>query len=322
MTPFVYRLRVRYPECDGQKIAFNANYGLWTDLATTELARALDPACLGEGGGFDYRVRAQSTEWLAPAAFDAVLDLCPVVEHVGETSFRVRTEIRRWPEGAPVARVVTTYVLVDPVAGTKRVVGDALRARLLHGAPGRVTDHAHAGEGRVTSVVTPSERRSMPWRNGGGVTHELWKEGEGSCGFALRLSIAEVGEDGPFSRFPGVDRTISLLDGAGFTLTRSDGVVVAFRAPGVPFAFAGEDAWDCALTDGAVRDFNVMVDRATLRAWSRATPAGWVDGRFALALADGRIGDVDVRAGTLVEVDGRVPTTMATIQVYVEPVSR
>jgi hypothetical protein len=52
---------------------------------------------------------------------------------------------------------------------------------------------------------------------------------------------------------------------------------------------------------------------------AHATHPEW---RFALALADGRIGDVDVRSGTLVEVDGRVPTTVASIQVYVEPVAR
>ncbi len=36
--------------------------------------------------------------------------------------------------------------------------------------------------------------------------------------FLWRVSIADVERDGPFSRFPGIDRTIVLLEGAGMRL--------------------------------------------------------------------------------------------------------
>ncbi len=315
-TPFRYRLRVRYPECDGQGIVFNARYGDWTDLATTELLRAIDPGLLVPGG-LDYRLRKQETEWITPARFDDVVDASVVVEAVGTTSFTIATAFARWPDEAPLARVRTVYVLVNAGTGEKLPVPDPLRARLLAGAPGRGTDHAGVGGGRVTRVVRAADRVTMPWKNGGGVTHELVKEGDGAAGFGARLSIAEVAEDGPFSRFPGVDRVIVLLDGAAFRLRRGDGLDALVDRKHAPFAFLGEDEWMCTLPGGPVRDFNVMTDRATRAAAVRPSGPGLVAGTWALALAPGRIGGVDVAAWDLVGLDGdvlaEVPTLLVTI---------
>jgi len=129
------------------------------------------------------------------------------------------------------------------------------------------------------------DRVTQPWKNGGGITHELWREDRGS-GFALRLSIAEVERDGPFSRFPGIDRVILMLEGNGFRLRSGDRLVEIAR-PHEPFAFAGEDDWHCTLVDGPVRDFNVMVDRAVYTA--RVTrEQGRIDlGARGFALLDG-----------------------------------
>lgn len=159
---------------------------------------------------------------------------------------------------------------------------------------------------RVVRVVRAADRVTMPWKNGGGVTHELVREGQGAAGFAVRLSIAEVAADGPFSRFPGVDRVILLLRGAGFRLTRDDGREVAVTRPNVPFAFVGEDTWECTLPGGPVSDFNVMTDRATCRAHVTVCGSGPVEGRWALALADGVLGGVPVAAWDLAELDGTV----------------
>ena len=102
----------------------------------------------------------------------------------------------------------------------------------------------------------------MPWKNGGGVTEEIatHPEGAGLDRFDWRVSIAEVARDGPFSRFPGIDRTIALIEGAGMRLSggRHD---VVLRTPFEPYAFDGEDPVDCALVSGPVRDFNAMVRR-------------------------------------------------------------
>jgi hypothetical protein len=129
----------------------------------------------------------------------------------------------------------------------------------------------------------------MPWRNGGGATDELWREPPEPAPFDVRVSAAAVASDGPFSLFPGVDRVILLVRGAGFELSGLAGQHV-LAEPGVPFAFAGETPWACRLLAGPVADLNVMVRRATgLRAWVRPGAAGPLPAgaRFVYALGAG-----------------------------------
>ena len=59
----------------------------------------------------------------------------------------------------------------------------------------------------------------QPWRNGGGLTRELlaWP---GSGDWVLRVSVADIEADGPFSAFPGIDRWFTVLSGAGVRLGR------------------------------------------------------------------------------------------------------
>lgn len=110
----------------------------------------------------------------------------------------------------------------------------------------------------------PGDYRDMPWKNGGGVTRELLRLPHPSdpARFLMRLSIASVASSGPFSVFPGVDRTLLILEGAGVALSREGApeVVLGRRSP--PFVFPGEANIDCRLLEGPVRDFNLMVDRA------------------------------------------------------------
>ena len=174
--------------------------------------------------------------------------------------------------------------------------------------------------GRVLRVLRLADRVTMPWKNGGGVTHELLRSGEGAAGFGLRLSVAEVAADGPFSRFPGVDRVILMLHGGGFRLRRDDGHTVTIDRPHAPFAFVGEDAWDCALLDGPVVDFNVMTDRATRRAQVAVEGPGPVEATWVLVLADQAVEGLPVAAGELVEAEGGVTVTGAVVTVRVRAV--
>jgi len=106
----------------------------------------------------------------------------------------------------------------------------------------------------------------MPWRNGLGVTVELAREdGPGEAGFLWRLSRADVAQDGAFSNFPGIDRTLLLLNGAGLTLAFGDRAVVLDKRYQMA-RFAGDEATQCALLHGPCKDFNIMVDRARGRA--------------------------------------------------------
>ena len=60
-----------------------------------------------------------------------------------------------------------------------------------------------------------SQRTSHPWKNGGGVTREIavFPEGAGLEDFHWRISMAEVSKAGPFSRFDGIDRHLTVLSG-------------------------------------------------------------------------------------------------------------
>lgn len=105
-------------------------------------------------------------------------------------------------------------------------------------------------------IIRPSEWITQPWRNGGGTTHEVLREGPPDA-FTLRVSVADVERAGPFSRFEGIERWIVLLEGAGFALHRGEHSRI-IDAPFVAFRFSGEDTIDCTLVKGPVRDLNVM----------------------------------------------------------------
>lgn len=116
------------------------------------------------------------------------------------------------------------------------------------------------------TLLRPADYRVMPWKNGGGTTTELavHPAGAGLDDFLWRISIADIATSGPFSTFPGIDRTIILLVDRPMEL-RGDAGSVALRQY-APHAFAGEERIDGALGDGPVRDFNVMARRGRIAA--------------------------------------------------------
>ena len=77
-------------------------------------------------------------------------------------------------------------------------------------------------------------------------------------------SIADIECAGPFSVFHDVDRTLALLQGAGLVL-HGAGEPLELRAHYEPVEFAGDIPLECSLTDGPVRDFNLMVCRTHAR---------------------------------------------------------
>ncbi|MBB6095382.1 hypothetical protein HNQ60_004272 [Povalibacter uvarum] len=115
-----------------------------------------------------------------------------------------------------------------------------------------------------TATIPPT-----PWKNGGGTTLELMCSPPGAtlADFDWRVSIATVAASGPFSRFPGIDRTIVLLSGEGMHLrSPHDGVNQGsvdhlLIDPGVPFSFPGETSIQASLVGGVSKDFNLMTRR-------------------------------------------------------------
>ncbi len=139
---FHYYLRVRYSECDAQKVVFNARYAEYVDLATTEFFRALGFEAELVSGELDYQLVKQTTEWKGPARFDQVLDICVALSHLGNTSFSCVGEFRLAGEEAVLCRVETVYVLVNARTLEKRTLPAELRRALQAGAPGVAIDHA------------------------------------------------------------------------------------------------------------------------------------------------------------------------------------
>ena len=106
----------------------------------------------------------------------------------------------------------------------------------------------------------------QPWKNGAGMTREIALAGPADA-FDWRISIAEVDRDAPFSAFPGIDRCITLLHGAGMRLRSNDGTLDhALTTPLAPFRFSGDVALSATLAGGACSDFNVMTRRGRWRA--------------------------------------------------------
>ena len=109
-------------------------------------------------------------------------------------------------------------------------------------------------------VRRTADYQRMRWKNGAGWTTELAVE-PAADGFVWRVSIAEIDADGEFSRFPGVDRSILVLAGAGMRLTIGAGPAVRLTVDSDALAFAGELPVFCTLLGGPTRDFNVMTRR-------------------------------------------------------------
>lgn len=118
-------------------------------------------------------------------------------------------------------------------------------------------------------VIPAFEYRRTRWANGAGWTREIHAE-PGADGWDWRLSIAEVAEPAPFSAFPGIDREIVLLAGAGMRLEFDDGEQVELQPPHGRYRFAGERALT-GTPDGPTIDFNLMWRRERIVAelWHR-----------------------------------------------------
>lgn len=124
--------------------------------------------------------------------------------------------------------------------------------------------------------------RVTPWKNGGGETAEIavFPENAGLDDFDWRISMATVASNGPFSAFPGVDRTLSVLEGAGIVLEVEGHAPATLTPACLPYPFAADAAAGACLLDGAITDLNVMTRRGR---FSHLVERRAVDGMLELA---------------------------------------
>lgn len=116
-------------------------------------------------------------------------------------------------------------------------------------------------------VIRHADCPAMPWKNGGGSTTEVavFPPGSGLDTFDWRVSMAQVASDGPFSLFPGIDRSLAILDGAGLRLAIGDAPALDLAGDKAPLAFPADAPTQAWLLDGPVTDLNVMTRRGRFR---------------------------------------------------------
>jgi len=124
-------------------------------------------------------------------------------------------------------------------------------------------------------VIRNHDLVRVPWKNGGGTTAEVaaFPEGSGFDTFGWRISMADVASDGPFSVFPGIDRTLIVVEGDGIELD-VEGIAYRLDRDSPKLSFSGDDTTAGRLLAGPIRDLNVMTRRGLFRHRTRFVESG------------------------------------------------
>ena len=153
---FRYYLRVRYQDCDAQKVVFNARYGDYFDVACIEFLRAALPNPQDAmDGTFEIQSVRQVTEWKASARFDDVLEISMWTSRIGTTSFTLSAEIRR----AGTADVLADHR--DHLRARRPCHLHQARHRAAHARRARSRRGGHNRRSRRLLAVVPSPHLFM-----------------------------------------------------------------------------------------------------------------------------------------------------------------
>jgi hypothetical protein len=115
------------------------------------------------------------------------------------------------------------------------------------------------------------------WKNGGGTTRELLSWPPQAPNWTLRLSVARIARDGPFSAYPGVGRWFAVLSGEGVELSWAGEEQQAqphLRPGTAPVMFDGAEPPGCRLLGGATEDLNLMFKNELCKARLQVAVAG------------------------------------------------
>ena len=118
--PYVHTVRVRYGECDMQRVVFNANYFVycddavdtWTRFALADELKKVGTSTDLHAVGFDFMLKTMQLTWHSPVKFGDTLDMKCEVPRWGNSSFDVL--INGQVVGDSRFDAVITYVSVDP----------------------------------------------------------------------------------------------------------------------------------------------------------------------------------------------------------------
>lgn len=112
-------------------------------------------------------------------------------------------------------------------------------------------------------ILRAADYRTMPWKNGGGTTTEVavWPPNASLDDFLWRVSMAGIETSGPFSIFPGVDRSLTILEGDGIILEIQGRQPVGLTCRSDPLSFPADLPASASLIGDPVSDLNVMSRR-------------------------------------------------------------
>lgn len=112
-------------------------------------------------------------------------------------------------------------------------------------------------------ILRAADHKKMPWKNGAGLTTEIavFPADAGLDDFLWRVSTARVEQNGPFSMFPGVDRSLSLLEGNGIILKVQGRIPFGMTRRCEPLTFPADVPTEATLFSGPITDLNVMTRR-------------------------------------------------------------
>lgn len=130
------QIRVRYGECDMQRVVFNPNYFVYCDDVMdcwTRVALADELAAAGtttdlHAVGFDFMLKKIELTWTSPVRFGDTIDATAEVVRWGNSSFDVA--IVGAVAGDTRFEALITYVSIDPVSQRPAPVPAVVREAL------------------------------------------------------------------------------------------------------------------------------------------------------------------------------------------------
>ncbi|SIQ73798.1 hypothetical protein SAMN05421641_11318 [Paracoccus thiocyanatus] len=141
-------------------------------------------------------------------------------------------------------------------------------------------------------ILKAADHRRMPWKNGRGQTVQIaiHPPPAGLADFGWRVSMADVAEDGDFSIFPQIDRSLAVLTGKGIELQVQGRDPQALTPDGPPLSFPADQPCSARLLAGPITDLNVMTRRGGFtHRLSRLTQAVQRPADWRLLLATGPV---------------------------------
>ena len=128
MSAFHHRIRVRYAECDGQGVVFNAHWLTYFDEACTRFMESLGFGSQFWINEFDVMLVHAELDWRGPARFDYWLDVTVEPTRLGQKSFDLRYTAHVGERPACTATI--TYVAIVPGTNSSTEIPERVRVTL------------------------------------------------------------------------------------------------------------------------------------------------------------------------------------------------